>query len=517
MTHASAINKSGQDAAGRNSDAPWADRILAAVSRYRAAGFRCVPLQPGDKGPLEGDRMGRCFAVRASGLDRTIRAALDRNPGANLGLWIEGGVVAFDVDPRNSGDRSWDRLTAGVELPDTATAETGGGGRHYLYRLPDGVGPIRGKLAGFEGIEVKASGYIVVEPSVHPGTGEAYRWRIWPDGGIAEIPDALLAKILKPAAPVATKGGRRRIRAPGDLQALRDDLAARFPIERVGQRNERTIQMVGSLAGRGFADATILAVVDPLVLEAVRAGRSRATERKALAAARDVIASTRRNPDFVVNDSADAIWAAIDSIELAAWQTDAIAGEFGQRRRADDTPLTSLGYDDDANSRDRAKTNTSRGVSCGARYLTPNERVFVEALLVMARFEIESRRRTTVIEFTHAQISEIAVRSGRRDKPWQNTSFDRLKRLFIRRIPGRCAGPGEATEAAELEELFIEVSKGCQVSGKPSRYRPSGIWRFLRDDPGERPTEAPENEARGPPWRASAGEWYDLASGGLDA
>lgn len=488
MTHASAIMEPDQEATGKISDADWAERILAALRRYRAAGLRCIPLSPADKEPIEGDRMGSCFAVRASGLDRTIRAALDRNPGANLSLWIEGGVVVFDVDPRNGGDRSWERLTAGIELPETATAETGcrecepTRGRHYLFRLPADAGPVRGKLPGFEGIEVKSGGYIVVEPSIHPKSGAAYRWLRWPDDGIAPIPAALLAKVVKPAAPVVAK---REAKRASDVPSLIAEITARYPIERFGQRNEQTSRAVASLVGRGLDDATVLAVVEPYLLDAVRSGRTRAGEHKARDAARDILAATRRNSSFAANLSTEEIWAAIRRIELAEWQNSALDGEFG-RRRGDVSPLTWSPVRDAANPDDREEPKTCNRTNIPVR-LTADRRAFVESLIIMTTYEMRSGR-TKEIAFTHDQISRIALERGRRSEPWGDTPFDRHKALFFRRIPGRRSGRATATEDALIEELFVEVAKGCRATGEPSRYRPTGIWRFLGDTPAARAT-----------------------------
>ena len=53
----------------------------------------------------------------------------NRWPGANIGGVPPAGVVVLDVDPRNGGESSLDRLQlAHGELPETLTCLTGGGG-----------------------------------------------------------------------------------------------------------------------------------------------------------------------------------------------------------------------------------------------------------------------------------------------------------------------------------------------------------------------------------------------------
>ena len=70
----------------------------------------------------------------------------------------------------------------GARLP-APIVETGGGGRHFYFRLPDGaegVGNSTGVLG--PGVDVRGEGGMVVAPpSVHE-SGERYRW-LTDDGG----------------------------------------------------------------------------------------------------------------------------------------------------------------------------------------------------------------------------------------------------------------------------------------------------------------------------------------------
>jgi hypothetical protein len=106
-------------------------------------------------------------------------------------------LLAVDVDPRAGGDDDLAELehTFG-ELPATPTQLTGGGGLHYILKRPDGVN-FRGKLAG--GIDIKADGYIIAAPSIHPDTRRAYAWEInhHPlETPIAEVPAWVLQRII---------------------------------------------------------------------------------------------------------------------------------------------------------------------------------------------------------------------------------------------------------------------------------------------------------------------------------
>jgi hypothetical protein len=106
-----------------------------------------------------------------------VRAWWARWPTANIGAKVPDPLLVFDVDPRNGGLEGWQRLTAGRDVPDTLTTISGrgDGGKHLYFQRP--AGPItRAKLP--RGIDLKASGYCVMPPSIHPATdrGRCYVW-----------------------------------------------------------------------------------------------------------------------------------------------------------------------------------------------------------------------------------------------------------------------------------------------------------------------------------------------------
>lgn len=84
-----------------------------------------------------------------------------------------------------------------LELPETVCSETGGGGRHYYFKMPKGL-----KIACSTGIMPKVDirgegGYVVVPPSTH-SSGNTYKWiHSIHDFEIAEAPQWLINMILK--------------------------------------------------------------------------------------------------------------------------------------------------------------------------------------------------------------------------------------------------------------------------------------------------------------------------------
>jgi Bifunctional DNA primase/polymerase, N-terminal len=129
-----------------------------------------------------------------------------KHQGCNWGV-TQRGVLALDVDTDRGG------ILAALKLrPSDATlcVQTGSGGWHIYFRH---TGPVRGKVAGLPGIDVKAggTGYCVAPGSIHPTTGR--RYRLHRDVPIADLPEHLTALIAQPtyvppAVPVAAAGDR---------------------------------------------------------------------------------------------------------------------------------------------------------------------------------------------------------------------------------------------------------------------------------------------------------------------
>jgi hypothetical protein len=180
--------------------------LLDAAVDLAAREWSVLPLRPRGKAPLG--------ALAPHGVDDATvdPAAVERwwrrAPTANVGLaCAASGLVAVDVDPRHGGDDRLHELERALgPLPDTPRALTGGGGLHVLLAHPGGR--VRGELA--PGVELKAVGYVVAAPSVHP-SGRRYEWDIAPDEApIAPAPErwarAMAATDPRPATPADGAG-----------------------------------------------------------------------------------------------------------------------------------------------------------------------------------------------------------------------------------------------------------------------------------------------------------------------
>ncbi|MDD4889884.1 MAG: bifunctional DNA primase/polymerase [Phycisphaerae bacterium] len=136
----------------------------------------------------------------------TIRQWWTQWPDANVAILggRESGLWVLDIDPRHGGNETLAALEADHgPLPETVESQTGGGGRHLLFRHPgdrriknDGAG----KLIG-PGLDVRGDdGYIIGPPSQHK-SGRTYCWELssTPDSmPLADAPDWLLAMVREP-------------------------------------------------------------------------------------------------------------------------------------------------------------------------------------------------------------------------------------------------------------------------------------------------------------------------------
>ncbi|MFJ9317232.1 bifunctional DNA primase/polymerase [Pimelobacter simplex] len=111
-------------------------------------------------------------------------------------------LVVIDVDPRNGGDDSMVLLRH--MLPPTLTQDTGGGGVHYVYRLPEGVTLHNGKKSWQPGVDVLSGNtQFLVAPSCHK-SGGVYSFRDL-SVPVVDLPPDVLSVLLSGSS--STAGG----------------------------------------------------------------------------------------------------------------------------------------------------------------------------------------------------------------------------------------------------------------------------------------------------------------------
>jgi putative DNA primase/helicase len=173
----------------------------------------------------------------------------EKHPAANIGLSTNG-LVAIDVDVDGAGNANPWLANEPDKLLDLAAAPmslTPRGGRHYLFRQPEGwrLGNTASKIAPH--VDTRANGgYIIVAPSTIDG--KPYRWAageldLRPDE--LPLPPAWLLDLLNPT----------RQREPRSAVA---PAANRIPD---GQRNSALTSLAGTMRRVGMSQAEILAAL----------------------------------------------------------------------------------------------------------------------------------------------------------------------------------------------------------------------------------------------------------------
>jgi len=158
---------------------------------YGDHGWAVFPLLPRSKAPATPN--GFHDASKDEG---TIRSMWGARTNLNLGIATgeASGFWVLDIDSDKGGDKSLEELENKYgSLPETLISNTGGGGKHYLFKISHSVeiGCSIGKIG--KGIDVRGDGgYIAAPPSTHPN-GSRYEWDSSAD--IVDAP-AWLLKII---------------------------------------------------------------------------------------------------------------------------------------------------------------------------------------------------------------------------------------------------------------------------------------------------------------------------------
>ena len=187
-------------------------------------GWKVFPIAPGTKKPM-GSLAPNGFQS-ASNDHGQLRKWWEACPEAGVGLALkDSGLVCVDVDPRNGGLVTFEALEAQHgKIESDVMAYTPGGGMHFVFAAQL-VGNLPGKLG--LGVDLKADGYICVEPTIHPNGG-TYAWEASSDPMEGCMPSALpgwirdLARtpLQAPAMVVSTVSPMAPERRQSLIQAL---------------------------------------------------------------------------------------------------------------------------------------------------------------------------------------------------------------------------------------------------------------------------------------------------------
>ena len=165
-----------------------ASEVYQAALLYLEAGYSVIPTRPGEKRPYIPWKQFQ--ARRAAHAEMRAWYRDYARAGVAIVCGAVSGAVVVDGDPRNGNGLA----ALAPHLPPTPTVETGGGGRHYYFRLP--LGPRLSKVPSLlPGVDFQAeASCVMAPPSIHP-SGRPYRWLY----GLAlgEVPLAPLPVVVR--------------------------------------------------------------------------------------------------------------------------------------------------------------------------------------------------------------------------------------------------------------------------------------------------------------------------------
>ena len=232
--------------------------LLTAALRYAELGLSVVPVHTiKDEGSCSCKDGKACgspgkhprtqHGIHDATRDRAaIESFWARWPDANIGIATgrASGIVVIDVDPRNGGLETFERLQAELgPLPTTPMAFTGGGGAHLIFNLP--AITVRKASAG-PGIDVLGDGCMMVAPPSCHVSGESYSW----DEGLCLDN---IRRVSLPRSWLERLDGNRA--CPPDSAKLN---AGAVP---QGQRNTHLMRVAGGLRRSGLSETAILAAL----------------------------------------------------------------------------------------------------------------------------------------------------------------------------------------------------------------------------------------------------------------
>lgn len=133
----------------------------------------CRPTGPKAKAPLIGGGF-----KNATTDPQQVTQWWKQTPNALIGAVIPTTVLVVDIDPRNGGTREALQDVFGP-TPQTLTVHSGrgDGGVHLYFRKPADELTSRRLPAGVD-LKLGGRGYCIMPPSLHPETGNPYRWEV---------------------------------------------------------------------------------------------------------------------------------------------------------------------------------------------------------------------------------------------------------------------------------------------------------------------------------------------------
>lgn len=173
--------------------------MLEEALKYANMGWKVFPLLPKKKQPYT-----KKGFYEATTDYNAIKAWWKKWPDANIGIFLDG-LCVIDIDVHDKGKNGYASLTE-FDIPQTLAVNTPTGGRHYYFKIPQGMTVSR-KTNYRPGIDRLTNGYVLAPSSIHPN-GKPYTWM---DGCspseiiIADLPEEFVKDKVRQHIPWETK------------------------------------------------------------------------------------------------------------------------------------------------------------------------------------------------------------------------------------------------------------------------------------------------------------------------
>lgn len=226
--------------------------MIKTALKYAELGYKVLPLKTGSKVPMTTEAFPSGFKSATTDKNK-IQQHWKKFSSSNIGLRISENLVIVDIDVHK--ENGFDSLAVLEKefdpLPNTFAVDTPTGGKHYYFRLPEGVAIDR-QINAFKGIDLLTNGYVVAVPSLI--NGKEYVVSSGSIDELAYLPEWLL-KAFETHKEQASSGFQQNYK-PGKKYtgALLDELVAGAT---VGKRNDWIMRMTSKMLGVGAELDTI--------------------------------------------------------------------------------------------------------------------------------------------------------------------------------------------------------------------------------------------------------------------
>ena len=232
-----------------------------------------------NKAPIRDPSLNLTHGLKDATTDpRTAIKIFHKFPNAAIGFAIPRDIMVIDCDvkkdpqkkpllknglPDRIGLRSFNRLIMELKITGdplyTLSVNTQSGGRHFYFRMPDGV-PSFNHTGSLEGLDLKGFGGYVILPN---SLGLYGRYEFLNRSEIRQIPESLLKWVLKFKEHQDNPNKIRYIKSRIDREeAVR--ILAPYWQRGDGRRNELTLSIAGFIARSGGNEQDAVYIVSKL-------------------------------------------------------------------------------------------------------------------------------------------------------------------------------------------------------------------------------------------------------------